>query len=185
MITIMSALAEFLVRLGGQDRVMPAGTALFRRGDPVAWVFWVRDGAARLLRRGEAGRTLVLQTALAGAVLAEASLFSATYHCDGEAVTETRLRPIPLRAVRDALTADPDFAAAWMRHLAAEAQAARMRAEILSLRTVAERLDVWLDWRDGALPGRGAWRDLAAELGVTPESLYRELARRRDRGRPA
>lgn len=30
-----------------------------------------------------------------------------------------------------------------------------------------------------ALPDRGRWQDVAAELGVTREALYRELARRR------
>ena len=38
----------------------------------IAWVFWVRDGAARLLRHGQAGQALVVP-ARAGAVLAEAS----------------------------------------------------------------------------------------------------------------
>ena len=63
-------------------------------------------------------------------------------------------------------------------------QAARQRAEILALPRLADRLDAWLALGDGVLPPRGRRRELAAELGVTPEALYRELARRRARTAP-
>jgi hypothetical protein len=54
----------------------------------------------------------------------------------------------------------------------------RQRAGLLSMRTVRERLDAWLSF-GGSLPGRGGWRSLADDLGITPEALYREIARRR------
>jgi CRP-like cAMP-binding protein len=63
-------------------------------------------------------------------------------------------------------------------HLANAVQEARLRAEIRSLRTTAERLDAWLG-EGRALPVKGQWQDLAGELGVTREALYRELAKRR------
>ncbi len=65
------------------------------------------------------------------------------------------------------------------RHLAREAQAARLRSELLSLRRLADRLDGWLALNDGMLPPKGRWSTIAADLGVTPEALYRELSRRR------
>jgi hypothetical protein len=43
---------------------------------------------------------------------------------------------------------------------------------------VAERLDAWLGG-ERALQEKGTWQDLAAELGVSREALYRELAKRR------
>jgi CRP-like cAMP-binding protein len=46
---------------------------------------------------------------------------------------------------------------------------------------VAERFDAWLD-EGHSLPEKGRWKDVAAELGVTREALYRELARRRSGG---
>jgi DNA-binding phage protein len=33
------------------------------------------------------------------------------------------------------------------------------------------------------LPDKGRWQDVASELGVSREALYRELARRRDKAR--
>jgi len=46
------------------------------------------------------------------------------------------------------------------------------------MKTVAERLGARLDWR-GQLPPKGKWVELAAELGVSPEALYREIAKRK------
>jgi CRP-like cAMP-binding protein len=84
---------------------------------------------------------------------------------------------VPLRRI-EALAENPDLARAWARHLAIEVQRARAQAEVLSPRTVAERVDAWITLHDGALPPRGNWQQLASEIGVTPEPLYRELARR-------
>jgi CRP-like cAMP-binding protein len=86
---------------------------------------------------------------------------------------------VPKGIVRASLRDDPEFSEAWMAHLARELQSARFRGEMLSLPTVAGRLDAWIAWHDGRLPDRGRWRLLAAEIGVSPEALYRELAKRR------
>ena len=71
-----------------------------------------------------------------------------------------------------------DFARAWVTHLAGEVRDARLRAEILTLKTVAERLDAWLA-DSGRLPEKGGWKAIAREIGTSPEALYREIARRR------
>ena len=52
-----------------------------------------------------------------------------------------------------------------------------MRAEILALKTVAERLDAWIAWHEQR-PAKGKWRHVAEEIGVSPEAFYRELAKR-------
>ena len=75
------------------------------------------------------------------------------------------------------------FAQAWVRHLAHEVQQARMHAEIVSLKTVAARLNAWIAW-NGDLPRKGEWAALAVQIGVSPEALYRELARRRAQMEP-
>jgi hypothetical protein len=79
---------------------------------------------------------------------------------------------------------NPVLAAAWSAMLARSVQAARLRSEIRSMLRVAERLDAWLG-EGNALPGKGRWQEVASELGVTREALYRELSRRRARNRRA
>jgi len=180
MIAIMSkALLERFLELAQRKRELAAGEVLFRAGDPVRSLFLVSSGDVRLVRALPHGIQLTLQRAGAGAILAEASLFASRYHCDAVAAEPSVLRTVPLRRVETMLRDDPEFARAWARHLAHEVQHARAHAEILSLKLVSERIDAWAAIQDGVLPPKGRWRELASEIGVTPEALYRELAKRR------
>lgn len=179
MIEIMSCdhTRLFSLPLATERRLQP-GEALFFAGDPVLQLALITEGRVRLLRRTMDGTDVILQTAVPGDVLAEASAYSATYHCGAEAAEQSIVRLLPVEAFRKALRYDPTLAEAWAAHLARSVQATRLRAEIRTLRKVSERVDAWLG-EGRALPDKGHWQDLAAELGVTREALYRELARRR------
>jgi CRP-like cAMP-binding protein len=180
MIAIMSnLLIERLSTLAARKQKLAAGEMLFRTGDRVRSLFLVADGAVRLVRPLPHGLPLTLQRAGAGTVLAEASVFAESYHCDAIAAEDSTVRVLPLRRIEDALQADHDLSRAWTRHLANEVQRARAVAEILSLKTVAERLDAWTAMHE--VPPRGQWHQVAAAIGVTPEALYRELGKRRRR----
>ena len=170
---------ERLRELDSSERTFEAGERLFRVGDDVSVLHLVEDGEAHLVRHRADGGALVLQRAVANTVLAEASIFSEGYHCDGLAVKPTRTVAIASSAVRQLLGEDPGFADSWAVHLSRELQATRLRAEILSLKTVRERLDAWLVWHGDVPPAQGMWKSVAYEIGTSPEALYRELSRRR------
>jgi len=163
---------------GGTQRRLAASEPLFHSGDRVVSMFLVVDGRMELTRQTGMGEPVILQRARSGQVLAEASAYSDAYHCDARASAETTLRSVPVSAFLARLARDRRAADSWAAYLAQAVQSARMRAEIRTLRTVAERLDAWLG-ETGALPEKGGWAALAAELGVSREALYRELARRR------
>lgn len=178
MIAIMSSpLFDALLPLSGLPRPFAAGRVLFQRGDPVRHLHLVVAGVLQLRRDRPSGAALVLQRAGAGDVLAEASLWSPRHHCDAVAATAAQVRAIPAARARAALD-DPATARAYAAHLAREVRATRARAEILRLPRLDDRLDAHAALH-GPLPPRGAWRGLADDLGVTPEALYRALARRR------
>jgi CRP-like cAMP-binding protein len=184
MIAIMSGLpTELLSKLKGRDANVVAGEILFRAGDPVASLFLVKAGMVRLVRTLPHGLELTLQRAGTGAILAEASLFADRYHCDAVASENSILRVVPLREVNAALREDSALALALARDLSVEVQSMRAHAEILSLKTVAERLDAWMALNGNSMPAKGRWRQVASDIGVTSEALYRELALRRSRGR--
>ena len=77
------------------------------------------------------------------------------------------------------LAKSPEFSNVWSNYLAQELQRSRLRSEILSLKTVAGRLDAWIAWNGRDAPEKGEWKLLASEIGVSPEALYREIAKRR------
>jgi len=111
-------------------------------------------------------------------VLAEASAYSRSYHCDAIVTEDTSLQSVPVDRFRAALVAEPHLAEAWAAGLARELQRARTNAEIRNMRTVSERLDAW-ESGGRVMPPKGQWQALAEEIGVSREALYRELAKRR------
>lgn len=151
---------------------------LFRRDDPVQSMFLIETGCVRLVRTQRGGGGLVLQRAAADSILAEASLFTPAYHCDAIATEPVTATTVVRPAMRRLFLSNPEFAQAWAVHLSGEVRRARRRAEILSLRTVAERLDAWIA-EHGPLPDKGAWKSVALEIAASPEALYREIAKRR------
>ena len=157
-----------------------AGEAVFHLGDPVRLVHFVTSGVIHLVRHQQHGAGLVLQRAGEGSILAEPSMFSNAYHCDACAITAARTVAVSRDAILDRVKGNGAFALTWSRKLAHEVQMARLHAEIVSIKSVAARLDAWLNWH-GSIPARGGWVSLAAEIGVSPEALYRELAKRRAR----
>ncbi len=164
----------------GSSRKLDVGEYLFHRDDPVEWMHIVESGEVRLVRYQQNGNAVILQRAHSGAFAAEASLFSARYHCDAVAATPSVVKAVEKSKFVEKLQTDPNLANLWSKRLAQEVQRARLRSEIAALKTVAQRLDAWLTWND-TLPEKGEWRALAFEIAVSPEALYRELSNRRTR----
>ena len=176
---IMSTDLDLLLGgLRGHEHRFPAGTTVFLLNDEVRVVYLVRRGVIHLVRHKEQGAALILQRAQAGSILAEASVYSDQYHCDARAESDATTWAVSKGDLRRRLEEKPDFARAWAQYLANAVQRARLHAEILSLKTVAARLDAWIVW-NGVLPEKGQQRRIADEIGVSPEALYRELAKRR------
>lgn len=162
----------------GQNVSLEAGKTVFRTGDRVLSMYLVVEGEVDLVRYTARGNSLILDRVGPVNVLAEASVYSAQYHCDGVASTKTELKSLPVSQFLEGLHSSSDVARTWASQLARELQNARINSEIRSLKTVGERLDAWLGLRN-ALPPKGEIKDLARVLGVSHEALYRELARRR------
>ena len=160
------------------------GALVFERGDPVKGFHRVVQGKVHLLRRQIDGATFILQRAGEGDILAEASLSTSSYHCAAEVLEAGQLEIWPAETVRRLLQQDLRAAEGFTLHLAAQLRNTRMRAEILSLRRVGERLDAWLAWHDGKLPAKGNWQGIARDIGVSSEALYRELGQRRKKMQP-
>lgn len=159
-------------------RSLDSGAHLFLRGDPVREVFLLVEGSVELTRTSVSGLPMSLQWAGPGDILAEASVYSGQYHCDGILRRNSHLRAVAVGLFRKALQADPALHGAWAERLATQVQKSRVLSEIRGQRRLQDRLDMWLA-EGNHLPCKGAWQDLAAELGVSREALYRELARRR------
>lgn len=180
MITIM--LTEILELVRSNSKVSHSyeiGALLFARGDDVETLFLLEEGEVKLSRSLVSGKELVLHRVRAVGILAEASVYSASYHCDALCLSRCVIRKLPISRFLNLIERKPELSSVWSAHLAHALQSARYRSEILTMKKVSERLDAWLDWHDGCLPVKGKWKEVAAEIGVSPEALYRELASRK------
>ena len=173
---------EYLAKLPNSVRHLKRGQYLFHLGDRVTSVFVVLTGEVHLIRHHKFGGSAILQRALPNSILGEASLFASSYHCDAIAQSDATIQVFSKAKFLDHLQKSPTFAISLAQYLAVEVRQQRQRAEILSLKSVSEKLDAWLA-QNGALPPRGTVKNVAVEIGVTPEALYREIATRKSRSK--
>lgn len=168
------------VRAAAIDRKLKSGEALFRLGDKTTGLCEIVAGRVRLARVDRSGHEIVLHVAGPGETMAEASLFSPTYHCDAIASTNATVRVYPKREVLAAFDRDPKAAQAFSATLARQVMNLRTRIEQRNIRSARERVRHYLVLNAGAdqrtVELHGTIKDIAAELGLTHEALYRTLA---------
>lgn len=163
-----------------------AGEALFRQGDPTFGFFRLVSGAIRMLRVTPAGEQVAMHSVRPGELFAEASLFSPRYHCDALAARASEVLVYPKRELLRRLKDHPEDAWRFAGDLAHRVQQLRTRLEVRQIRSAPQRVLQALRLRCG---DGGAWRiegtlkQLAEEVGLTHEALYRALARLEREGR--
>jgi CRP/FNR family transcriptional regulator, dissimilatory nitrate respiration regulator len=175
-----------LLRALGREVHVARDGWVFRKGDSVRAVYFVIDGEIRLSRFSKSGGEIALHRAGTGDFFAEAALNAARYQCNAIASRDTTLVAFPAGKMRMYLAKDPQFAREWATFLARQLHGARARLERLAIKSAAERVLHYIQV-EGTGPHSvvrlaGTVKDLAQELGLTHEALYRTLARlKRDR----
>lgn len=168
------------VRAVAFERKLKAGEALFRLGDKAAGFYEVVSGRVRLVRVDRVGRETVLHVAGPAETLAEASLFSGQYHCDAIANTDATVRVYPKCQVISAFEKDPKALKTFTAMLAHQVMTLRTRLQQRNIRSARERVRQFLSLNIGpdgrSVELHGTLKDLAAEIGLTHEALYRALA---------
>lgn len=159
------------------------GETLFRQRHRPRYMHFVVGGEIVLERIGVSGDPVVLQRVRQGFV-AEASLQSASYHCDAVVTSPGWAIAVPIDPLKAELATDSAFALRWIRMLNAEVRRQRTQCERMSLKGVDERLLhlVETEGVDGRLPIASGLKSLATELAVSHEALYRAVAALEKRG---
>lgn len=161
-------------------RTLAAGETLFRQGDRATAIFWVETGRLRLVRHLPDGSLVPLHLARSGESFAEAALFSASYHCDAIAEVDSVVAVLTSQRLLSELRRDPEAALAFGAQMSRQVRDLRLRLELRNVRSAATRVEMWLhlqadERRQVALTQ--TWTEIAAELGLTREAVYRALAR--------
>lgn len=168
------------VRRSAVERKLAAGKALFSQGEPTVGLYEVVSGKIRHVRMDAEGREVLVSIACPGDTIAEASLFVPVYQCEATAVTDAVVRLHRKALLLAEFERDPALARAFMSMLAHQIIDLRIRLERRSMHSARDRVRHYLAAKAGS-QGRtvvlpSTLKDLAAELGLTHEALYRTLA---------
>jgi CRP/FNR family transcriptional regulator len=161
-----------------QEISLAKGAELFAPGDPSRGFYVVRDGTIRVYGMSPQGKEITQEIAGSIGAFAVASVFSDTYHCFAEALKDSRLYLIKKKEFLDLVTADREFAVAWMRMLSLLVINLRRRLVDLTLKSPKARIAGYLlllaemqGSQSVALPVPR--KELATFLGMTHETFYR------------
>jgi CRP-like cAMP-binding protein len=161
-------------------RRLVAEQSLFREGQQSCALYEIVSGRVKLAQIDGTGREVVLGFACAGDTIGEASLFSGSYRCDATAVTQTVVRIYKKSDVLVELQGNPKVALGFMARLAHRVIELRTRLERQHMKSARDRVRHYLaahadaEGRTVILPG--TVKDLAAEIGLSHEALYRTLS---------
>jgi len=168
------------LRSRANERTLKPGQTLFRTGQRTIGLYEILSGRVRLARIDRTGRETVLFTAGSGDMIAEASLFASAYHCDAIASTPAKVLLYPKDAVLAEFKRNPEAARSFTARLARQVMDLRTRMELRNINSARDRIRHFLALNAGAdgltVELKGNLKELAAELGLTHEALYRTLA---------
>src|SRR6266700_3700165 len=163
-----------------ESRSLARNGVLFRQGEKVTAIYFVEGGRLRLERQTFDGRSLVLGITSAGKFFVEAALFADIFHCDAVATEPSQVCIYPKAALLSALRADPANTMSFLSLVAHQVIELRQRLELMKVRSAKERVLLYLDLNAGpdghVVELRSQLQDIASELGLTREVLYRTLA---------
>ena len=173
----MAALLQSLCK--SRQRDIPAAGAVFRQGDPASDIFLVVHGQVRLVRYTDEGEALTLFRARAGQTFAEAALFADRYHCTALADRDSQVALFSKDELLASLGSHPPLMMRLIALLSRQVRDLRTLLEVRSIRSAPDRILQYLrlqaDPKSGIFIVNTTLKDIAHELGLAHETLYREL----------
>ncbi|KAF3886997.1 MULTISPECIES: Crp/Fnr family transcriptional regulator [Nostocales] len=166
------------------------GETLFRQGEPASFFFTVETGRIQLVRYTSDDKVVTFQVAEPGNSLGEIALFSQTYPCSAVAEVASRAIAYPKELILSAIRANPELAEDFIAMLVQKIQDLKLRIELRDIRAAHKRLLRYLRYlaaseEQSIVSFDRPLKEIAADLGLTPETLSRALARLEREGKIA
>lgn len=165
---------------------LEAGQILFHQGDLTRAMFAVESGQIRLASYTKNGQAINHYIVRLGESFAEAALFQTVYDCVAIAVIPSRVAIFPKQPLLEALRQQPSLSEAFMAQLASRFHQTKILLELRSIRSARDRVLRYLQLT--AQPDQKTvnleypLKDIAEDLGITPEALSRALAKLESEG---
>jgi CRP-like cAMP-binding protein len=169
-------------------REIVSGQRLFRQGDSTFELFIVKTGRFRLVRSTIDSKSILLQFANVGDSLGETVLFSTPYAYTAIAQVDSQVIVYPHQELIAALREYPDLAEDAVARLIRKIQALEVSLELRNIRDANQRILRYLQYlaaveEETVVNIDRPWKEIAAELGFTPNTISRALAKLEREGR--
>lgn len=173
-------------------RELQPGQILFQQGDPVAAFFLVAAGRVKLVSDFHGEAAITVQVAGVGESLAEVALFTDTYPYSAIADVRSQVIAYPKPQLSSALHDYTELAEDFLVRLVRKVESLQLRLSLRDVRAAHDRVLRYLRYLAQVehQPGGRAMiqlnrplKEVAIELGLTPETLSRALARLEREGR--
>jgi CRP/FNR family transcriptional regulator, dissimilatory nitrate respiration regulator len=159
---------------------LSTGQILFHRNEKSQAIYAVKSGQIRLLHYTMSGQSISHYTVHTGEICAEVALFLDTYTCSAIVEEPTQVLVFPKQAFLTTVQQNPSFAIAFMMQLSYRLHTTKVMVELRSIRSAQERVLHYL--RLIAPPEKNTvmleqpLKNIASDLGISPEVLSRALA---------
>ena len=159
-----------------------AGETLFAQEDEASNFYVVTSGRIKLLRYLDGGKTSTFEIVRASQSVAEVALFADIYPCSAIAETNSEVIAYPKDELLKVLREYPDLAEDFMSMLVKKIQSLKFRLELRDIRIAHERVLRYLRHlvnfpEETTVVLDRPLKDIASDLGFTPETLSRALIR--------
>ena len=159
---------------------LAAGETLFAQEDEAANFYVVTSGRIKLLRYLEAGKISTFEIVRASQSVAEVALFADIYPCTATAEINSEVIAYPKEELLKVLREYPDLAQDFMSMLVKKIQSLKFRLELRDIRIAHERVLRYLRHlvnfpEETIVVLDRPLKDIAGDLGFTPETLSRAL----------
>lgn len=160
-------------------RDIEAKQILVQQGETTDSIYFLLSGQIRLATFTEE-RIINHYFVLTGESFGETALFSDVQVCSAIADVPSRIAAIDKELFRQALQDDPNLAHSYMNQLAHRYKVVKTLLELRSIRSARERLLQYLNQQvepdSKTIVLQRPLKDLAIELGLSAEALYRTLS---------
>ena len=168
------------LRDGASYQDLVAGQVLFHYRDPAKYIFALEIGRIRLVRYTCEGNLVIFRIVRALESFAESALFTEMYDCNAIAEVPSRVICYPKTIMWELLQHNNELALNLLQKCNLKSQSLKKLLELRSIRSARERLLQYLLLM--ATTGKTriffdrSYKDIANELGLSSESLYRNLS---------
>ncbi len=162
------------------------GQFLFHRNEPAQTLYAVKTGRIRLLHFTQSGQSISHYTIYAGELCAEVVLFLDVYACSAIAEEFTQVLAFPKQTFLAAIQQDGTLAMAFMRQVSYRLHMTKLMVELRSIRSATERVLHYLHLvahpEHHTVILEQPLKEIATDLGITPEAFSRTLTQLESEG---